>query len=277
MSEKPAKAIEHAGRKMELSITTTASPQQVYDAWADPEKIAHWFTDKAEGKAEVGATMTWIFDKFNYRIPYEVIAAEPGKRFAIRWTPPPGRPPGVLEVTIEARGGSTIVRLVNSGFLEGAEWQNEFDGVDSGWQMALAVLKHYLENYFGKQRSSFLAMRPAVYVNEELLPFQRTADGLARWLTTTGSIGAVGDSVALALRGGGTVNGKVLALTKSETEFSWTEERAILGLKAFPMGPQKMIGVHGCGWGMSPERAKQLEQQMERALESLAQALGAST
>jgi uncharacterized protein YndB with AHSA1/START domain len=273
MSEKPTKAIEHAGRKMELSITTTASPQQVYEAWADPEKIAHWFTDKAEGKAEVGATMTWIFDKSNYRIPYEVIAAEPGKRFAIRWTPPPGRPPGVLEVTIEATGGSTIVRLVNSGFLKGAEWQNEFDGVDSGWQMALAILKHYLENYFGRPRSSFLAMRPAAYSKEQLLPFQRTADGLSKWLTTTGSVGAVGDSIALALRSGGTINGKVLALTKSETEFSWTEERAILGLKSFHMGPQKMIAVHGCGWGMTPARAKELEQQMERALESLAQVL----
>jgi hypothetical protein len=39
------------------------------------------------------------------------------------------------------------------------------------------------------------------------------------------------------------------------------------------MGPQKMLAVHGCGWGMSPERAKEIEQQMERALESLAQAL----
>ena len=276
MSEKPSKAIEHAGRKMELSISTTASPQQVYEAWADPEKIAHWFTDKAEGKAEVGATMTWIFDKFNYRIPYEVIAAEPGKRFAIRWTPPPGRPPGVLEVTIEARGGSTVVRLVNSGFLEGAEWQNEFDGVDSGWQMALGILKHYLENYYGQPRASFLAMRPAVYTNEQLLPLQRSGDGLAKWLTTAGVIGGVGEPVKLALRGAGTVNGKVLALTKSETEFSWLEERAILGLKAFNMGPQKMIAVHCCAWGMTPVRAKELEQQMERALESLAQALGAS-
>jgi uncharacterized protein YndB with AHSA1/START domain len=276
MSEKPLKAIAHAGRKMELSISISASPEQVYQAWADPEKISQWFTDHAEGHAEPGARVIWIFDKLNYRIPYEVVAAEPGKRFAIRWDPPSGRLPGVLEVTLEKQGGSTVVRVVNSGFLEGAEWQNEFDGVESGWIMALAVHKHYLENFYGQPRRSFLAMRPAVYSNEQLLRFQRTASGLADWLTTAGAIGAVGEPVTLALRGGGSVNGKVLALSKSETEFSWTEQRAVLALKAFALGSQKMIAVHGCGWGMSSERAKELEQQMERALESLAQALGIS-
>jgi uncharacterized protein YndB with AHSA1/START domain len=274
MPENPAqKAIEHSGRKMEITISTTASPDQVYRAWADPEKISHWFTDKAEGQAEVGATITWFFDKFNYRIPYEVIAAEPGRRFAIRWNPPPGRPPGVLEVTIQQQAGSTIVSLVNSGFLEGAEWQNEYDGIDSGWQMALAILKHYLENYYGTPRSSFFAMRPANFTTERLLSFHRTAEGLAKWLTTSGGFNAVGDSFQLALRGGGTINGQVLALTKFETQLSWTEVHGVLGLKAINMGPQKMLAVHGCGWGMPSERAKELEQQMERALESLAQAL----
>jgi hypothetical protein len=140
--------------------------------------------------------------------------------------------------------------------------------------MVLAVLKLYLENYYGVPRSSFLAMRPAKFTNEHLLPFHRTAEGLAKWLTTSGGFQAVGDSFQLALRGGGIINGKVLAFTKSETQLSWTEERGVLGLKAFNMGPQKMLAIHGCGWGMTPERAKQIEQQMERALESLAQALG---
>src|SRR5262249_44998781 len=113
------------------------------------------------------------------------------------------------------------------------------------------------------------------YTTEQLLPFQRTAEGLAQWLTTTGAIGAVGEPVKLALRGGGNVNGKVLARTKTETEFSWTEENAVIGLKAFSMGPQKVIAVHYVAWEVSSERAKELEQQMERALESLSQALGA--
>ena len=122
MTDKPEnKPIEHTGRILRTEIRTKATPQQAYDAWADPEKIAHWFPDRAEGKAEPGATITWIFDKFNYRIPYEVLIAQPAERFAIRWNPPPGMDAGILEVTISKDAGETVIRLVQSGFREGAE------------------------------------------------------------------------------------------------------------------------------------------------------------
>jgi activator of Hsp90 ATPase-like protein len=66
-------AIEQLGRIIRAEIRTKATPQQAYDAWADPERLAHWFPDRAEGKAEPGATITWIFDKFDCRIPCEVL------------------------------------------------------------------------------------------------------------------------------------------------------------------------------------------------------------
>ena len=193
MTDQPnEKPIEHKGRIMRVDMRTTATPELVYEAWADPEKIAHWFPDKADGKAEAGATITWIFDKFNYKIPYEVLRAEPGKRFAIRWNPPPGMNAGILEVTIAKESGETVVRLVNSGFREGAEWNDEYEGIDSGWRMSLALLKHYVENYFGTPRSSFLAMKPAQYSTERLLPLHRTGAGLGKWLTTHGAFGEAG-------------------------------------------------------------------------------------
>jgi uncharacterized protein YndB with AHSA1/START domain len=274
MTDKPEdKPIEHIGRIIRAEIRTKASPQQAYDAWADPEKIAHWFPDRAEGKAEPGATITWIFDKFNYRIPYEVLIAQPAEKFAIRWNPPPGMNAGVLEVTISKEGGETVIRLVNSGFREGAEWNEEFEGTDSGWRMALASLKHYLENYFGTSRASFLVMRPAEFSFDEAVQFQRTAAGLKMWLTKSGEYGEVGESFALELREGGRASGRVLAKTKRETTVGWDEIHGVLELKAFSTGPQKMLCVRGCGWGLSAEKAKELEGQMERAVERLAGAL----
>ena len=142
MTDKPeSKPIEHLGRIIRAEIRTKASPQQAYDAWADPEKIAHWFPDSAEGRAEPGATITWVFDTFNYRVPYEVLVAQPPEKFTVRWNPPPGMNPGVLEVTISKEAGDTVIRLVNSGFREGAQWDDEFEGIDSGWRMSLAKLK----------------------------------------------------------------------------------------------------------------------------------------
>lgn len=265
--------IEHHGRVIRTEVTTRASPDEAYEAWADPQKIAHWFPDRAEGQAVRGATITWIFDKFNYRIPYEVLRAEPGKHFAIRWNPPPGMNPGILEVTISKESGNTVIRLVNSGFREGAQWEDEYQGVDSGWRMALAMLKLYLENYFGIPRSSFLAMKPAEYSAEELQEFHRTPTGLARWLTAGGGFGAVGDTFVLELRGGGRVSGRVLAMTARETELSWEEIHGVLELKAFSMGPQKMLAVRGCGWGWPAAEAREVQGRMEEALERLVQAL----
>jgi uncharacterized protein YndB with AHSA1/START domain len=267
------KLIEHKGRIIRAEIRTKATPQQAYDAWADPEKIAHWFPDRAEGKAEPGGTITWIFDKFNYRIPYEVLNALPAEKFAIRWNPPPGMNAGVLEVTISKEGGETVIRLVNSGFREGAEWDEEFEGTDSGWRIALALLKHYLENYFGIPRESFLIMRPAEFSFDHAIQFQRTAAGLRKWLTKSGEYGEVGEYFALELNEGGKASGRVLAKTKRETTLGWDEIHGVLELKAFSMGPQKMLCVRGCGWGLSAEKAKELEGQMERAVQRLAGAV----
>lgn len=273
MTDSSDKAIEHTGRILRHEIRTKATPQQAYDAWADPEKIARWFPDRAEGKAEPGATITWIFDKFNYRIPYEVLIAQPGEKFAIRWNPPPGMNPGILEVTISKDGGETVVCLVNSGFREGAQWNDEFEGIDSGWRMSLALLKHYLENYFGTARSSFLAMHPAEFSFEQLVPLYRTAAGLKKWLTKSGGYGQVSEGFSLELQEGGKVSGHVLAESKRETTLSWDEIQGVLELKAFSMGPQKMLCIRGCGWGLAAEKAKELEAQMERAIDRLAAAL----
>jgi uncharacterized protein YndB with AHSA1/START domain len=275
MDEKTDQPIEHRGRTIRAEIRTSATPEQIYEAWADPEKIAHWFPDKAEGKAEPGATVTWIFDKFNYRIPYEVLVAEPAKRFVIRWNAPPGMNPGILEITIAKEGGETVMRLVNSGFREGAEWDSEYEGVDSGWRMALALLKHYAENYYGTPRSSFLVMHPAEFAFDQIPPFHRNPEKLAKWLTRSGAFREVGEKFRLELQEGGAVSGRVLAKTKSEVALAWDEIHGSLELKAFPLGPQKVLCVRGCGWGLSAEKAKAIEVQMERALERLASALGA--
>lgn len=271
MNSKPEeKPIEHGGRIIRAEMRTSASPEQVYEAWADPEKIAHWFVDRAEGRAEPGATITWIFEKFNYKIPYEVLRAEPGKNFAIRWEPPAGMNAGILEVTISKEAGQTVLRLVNSGFREGAEWNDEYDGVDSGWQMALALLKLYAENYFGSPRNSFLAMRPSEFAFSSVVPFHRTEAGLNQWLTTKASCGQAGEKYHFALREGGTASGRVLQETKWETTLSWEEMRGVLELKAFAMGPQKMVSVRGSTWGPEGAKVKQIEEQMDRALERLA-------
>ena len=195
----------------------------------------------------------------------------------IRWADaPPGRDPGLFEVTLAHRGGETTVHLLESGFREGAEWDEEYEGVSSGWSMALALLKLYAENYYGQSRASWMLLRPATYTAERNLPLQRTAEGLARWLTRSGSIGAVGEPCRLVLQTGETVSGRVLALTKSETCVGWDEAHGTLEVKAFSMGPQKMIGLRASAWADGGARLEASKPAMEAAVERWAAVLAAN-
>lgn len=57
----------HLGPVVEKEIAIDATPKEVWEAWAEPEGIARWFVDRAEGRMEAEATVTWIFETFGYR------------------------------------------------------------------------------------------------------------------------------------------------------------------------------------------------------------------
>lgn len=264
---------KHQGRQMRLEMRTSASPRQVWDAWTDPEKIAHWFVDRARGKPEVGSTFTWIFDKFGYEIPYEVAAADPEKRFALGGEVP-GVGPFLLEILIAKDGGETVVTLVNSGFQNGAQWDEEYEGVSSGWSNALAVLKHYLENYFGRPKTALLLIQPAAYEYDRLLPMYSTDEGLRRWLVGSASVSEVGEPSALALLDGDTITGRMLSKTSREVSLSWKELDAVVELKGFRMGPAgRVVAIRVLSWRENAELAARLEVPLTAALQRLAGAL----
>lgn len=267
--EKRAEQFEHKGRIIRAEMETSATPQQAWEAWADPEKIAHWFVDRATSEAKMGETMTWFFDEFGYVMPYKVIGSEPGELFALKWEAPQGGPTGILEVTIERKGELTVVRLINSGFREDSAWNDEYEGVVSGWKMALAILKHYLENNFGRAKTALLVMRPASFSYEQLHPYFADASKLALWLTKSGAIGKVGETCQLKFWDGGNLTGEVLADTGREVTVAWKEIDGTLELKGFSMGPQQVAGVRCITWRSTEEQTQRLKKQLSEAVERL--------
>jgi uncharacterized protein YndB with AHSA1/START domain len=260
---------EHKGRIIRAEIHTSATPQQAWEAWADPEKIAAWFVDRASGEAKPGGIMTWFFDDFGYQLPYKVVDAIPSSLFVLKWDPPQGDS-GILEVRIAQEGGTTVVRLVNSGFREDAKWNDEYEGVNSGWQTVLALLKEYLENYFGSNKKTLLIVRPASYTYDQLRECFLDPAKLSKWLTVSGAIGKPGEACELILRDGGKLSGRVLAVTKWEAALSWKEISGALELKGFSMGPQKMLGVRATSWSSDSAASSVVKARMEAAVERLA-------
>jgi uncharacterized protein YndB with AHSA1/START domain len=263
----------HEGRTITLEMRTKADPDLVWRAWTDPEMLSQWFADRAWGEAKPGNVLMWAFDAFGYEVPYPVLEAVPGERLVLGGELP-GRPPFLLEITIRREGGETVLRLVNSGFLEGDRWDEEYEGVLSGWEMALALLRLYVERYAGIPKRSALIMRPVPISPGEAFPWFTDAERLQRWFAASGAPSAVGAPYALTLSDGAPMRGTTLAISRREVALSWDDERMAVELKAFPaptIGP--CVCIRLTSWGADEARAREIEERMTRSVERLAAAV----
>lgn len=223
---------EHTGRTIRDEVRIDASPDAIYRAWADPDWITSWFVGRMDGRMEVGETVEWRWDSTGTGMTQRVLVAEPPHRLVTAMDLPQGV--SYLEVTIEQEEGYSVVRLVQSGFGEGPEWDDQFEGMLSGWMMALGILKFFLGRYAGRRRREILVLNEAPYTQDQILELQRTERGLSHWLTRTGAPGqAVGEPVRLVLENGKTLTGTVLRNTAWETLWSWEEMEGVVEVKAF--------------------------------------------
>lgn len=274
----------HVGPVVRKEIAIDATPEEVWEAWAEPEGIARWFVDRAEGRMEAGATVTWIFETFGYRLPIEVYEAERGRTLVFGGEPP-GRPPALQEVHVRQEGGSTLLRLANSGFYE--EDEEGVAGVDSGWDMALATLRHQLERYPGRRRVHHFVMRPARFEYGDAVPLFTTAKGLSRWLGPEAEVSPAPAELGSRVRVPADdelpdgLRGEVLARTPWEVLVSWPEVDGVLGLKAFKMGEGRAVALDFSAWPEGgPENAaeagvgEELRAALDRAVARLAAAVG---
>ena len=114
--------------------------------------------------------------------------------------------PLVEEYTLEQRGKSTVVRLVNSGIPQSEDWDDFFESIGRGWPLFFAALKQYVERHRGRRRRRVVAM-PAVKV-----PFKDA------WLVLLKDLGLDatpkrGEKTSMTLNVGGTehrLEGEVL-------------------------------------------------------------------
>lgn len=267
---------QHRGPRIDRSIRIDVAPELVYEAWADPQKIAQWFVDSAEGRAEEGHVVQWRFESMDFTLPVPVVASQPPHLLAFGGELP-GRPPFLQTVEIKQQGGSSLLRMINSGF---AERDENFAGVDSGWAMALATLKHWLENVApGDRRHHELVMSQAPLPSlAAAAPLFSTRAGLGSWL---------GEGVELepepeperirAELGGLPLNGSVLCRTAWELLLAWPEAHGTLGLKAFTQGPgANFVALDFNSWQPAARALPtDLRPALEAACQRLAQAAGA--
>jgi uncharacterized protein YndB with AHSA1/START domain len=275
-----------AGRTITAEMRTAASPQAAYDAWADPARLAQWFVDRASGEVHAGGAMTWVWEAFGMEVRYDVVEVQPGRRLVLR-APPHVAPPGVIEITIRREQGETVLTIVNSGFLDGPEWDELVEGVRSGWTLALAVLKEYLEHYASRSKRTFVHMQPAQLDFDTLLDWFTQEPKLQRWLTTSGAPRA--GVFPLVFRDGVRAEARVIARTTRELALALPAQEAVLELKGFTIAAppsagneeelppllraaketQQILCIRGTCWSADPARFEWLRHLSAQALDRL--------
>jgi len=148
-------------RSIVLEARYDASPADVWHALTDAEALGNWFAPFITAQQNVGGIVEMSWDGKNMW-PTTIEVWEPERH--LRWADPApaasdGPPPPRLMVDwlISTENGQTVLRLVHSGFGEGAKWDDQVDGTLGGWTYFLWNLDVCLTRHRGVRRTMISA------------------------------------------------------------------------------------------------------------------------
>lgn len=214
-------------RNIEIEVEVAGTPEEVWQAIATGPGIGSWYVPHTVEEREGGA-MTATFG--------------PGMEVSGRtaaWDPPSrvlfdGGESGVglaFEWLVEATGkGTCIVRLVNSGFGGGGEWDDQYDAMTEGWAIFLCNLQIHLEHFVGQVAVASLPSATWHESNESA--WQRLGEALGL------DLGAVGERLEItASQDVPQVSGRVVASGPYRLSLLLDE----------PVKGSAFLAVEGCG------------------------------
>jgi uncharacterized protein YndB with AHSA1/START domain len=149
-------------RTIDLSVEVPGTVEEVWEAIATGPGISSWFIPhQVDGRA--GGEVVMDFGPAFGRETATVETWEPPHRVVFRGSDSERGQGLAYEWLVEATGGgSCVVRLVNSGFGPGEEWDADFDGMSTGWRIFLENLRLHLTHFRGRVARPFIptAMTP---------------------------------------------------------------------------------------------------------------------
>jgi uncharacterized protein YndB with AHSA1/START domain len=144
-------------RAIDLSIEVPGTPEEVWRAIATGPGISSWYVPHQVEERTNGAARASFGPGPEMQVDGRVAVWEPPHRIVFDG----GEGVGgfAFEWLVEARdGGSCVVRLVNSGFGDGDEWDDQYDAMHEGWKLFLFNLRLHLTHFRGQDAASALPM-----------------------------------------------------------------------------------------------------------------------
>jgi len=220
----PRNVIDSA-RTIQKELTINAPVEAVWKALTDAEELIRWFPLEARVKPGAGGSIWQAWRDYEEgELPIEIW--EPNKHLRLIWPqtvaggalakqegePGTGAVLGPLAVDfhLQGRGGSTVVRLVHSGFSSDTIWDETYDGIRRGWNYEIRGLRHYLEHHRGVPRLVAWARTTLAIPLTEAWQRLTGRDGLLREGSLAGK--KEGDRYAITTAAGHGLEGTVYIL-----------------------------------------------------------------
>ncbi len=149
----------HAFEEVNEVELAGVTPEQVWEAIATGPGIDSWYMGSNE--VEPGVAVKGAFGAYQPR--HGITAWEPGKHLAYGEEKDPDGRFMAYEFLVEGRNqGSTVLRMVASGFLPGDDWHDEFEAMTAGGAMIWLTLVEYLRHFAGRVARPLTVMGPEV-------------------------------------------------------------------------------------------------------------------
>ncbi len=260
MPEKPS------SHRVSLRSVIAAPVERVWSAWVEPEQLTGWYADSIQGSlAARGQRAVASWDSLGMSIELEVIERVERRRLVVRAELGSGAQ--TQRIMLSAVDGGTEILLEHDGLLS----RDEREGVESGWTIALALLREYVERYPGQTRRSFAilggarAALPRIYAQ-----FVRPG-----WLADPPPRLTMGRRVALRVRGGPSLWVEVIAdVPGRELALRCSEMSAVIALRALPARPIWLAGAIVSCWSTDTAAIEALERALTTGVQRLLAAFG---
>lgn len=178
-------------RSIDLSVEVPGTPEEVWETIATGPGIGSWFIPM-EVDGRVGGEVTMDFGDYGEETA-TLTAWEPPHRVVFQSG---GERPLAYEWLVEARdGGTCVVRLVNSGFGTGEEWDGDYDGMTGGWKIFLQNLLLHLTHFRGRRARTVIPTAMVPGPNAAAWSALCSALGISEGLAKGDRLATAGDGV----------------------------------------------------------------------------------
>lgn len=207
---------------IEVVLSIDAPRVRLWAALSQATHLQQWQADHARGTLDRGR-LRLAWPALGVETEPVVVDHAPERRLVLA--------SGRSSVTFELEPDA--LRVTHDGL----EDDDEREGVQSSWLVALRVLEHYVTHHFDKPRSVHWTVTPAPGTAAAVHVFYSDQHALNAWLTKDGTgIGPAQSHCELTLRWGELLSGRVLANTAGrDLAITWQEQNdSVLVFRTLP-------------------------------------------